>query len=102
MAHFAQLDPITNKVLQVVVVDNSILINPETHAEEEHRGAKFLYDILGGAWVQTSYNNSFRKRFASIDYIYDPNLDEFIPPDWSFNVDTNQWEAPAPGQIFAQ
>ena len=57
MAHFAEIDE-NNKVIRVLVVDNS----------QEHRGQEFLaVDLkLGGTWIQTSYNNNFRKKFAEI------------------------------------
>ena len=60
MAHFAEIDE-NNKVIRVLVVDNS----------QEHRGQEFLaVDLkLGGTWIQTSYNNNFRKKFAEIGEI---------------------------------
>lgn len=71
MAHFAEIDE-NNIVVQVLVVSNEI----------EHRGAEFLsVDLgLGGNWIQTSYNATFRKNFAGIGFSYDENLDAFIPP----------------------
>lgn len=69
MAHFAELDE-NNKVIRVLVVDNS----------QEHRGQDFLaVDCgLGGRWIQTSYNEKFRKKFAGIGDFYDPIQDIFI------------------------
>ena len=71
MAHFAEIGP-GNVVKRVVVVDNS----------EEHRGEEFLSkDLgLGGRWIQTSYNNNFRNKFAGIGDIYDENQDIFYTP----------------------
>lgn len=71
MAHFAEIDE-NNIVLRVVVVDDS----------QEHRGQEFLsQDLgLGGTWIQTSYNNNFRKQFAGIGFIYDEVKDIFINP----------------------
>ena len=71
MAHFAEIDS-DNKVLRVLVVDN----------EQEHRGQEFLAEELGlgGTWIQTSYNNNFRGKFAGIGYTYDPVNDVFIEP----------------------
>lgn len=71
MAHFAEIDN-TNKVLRVLVVDNS----------QEHRGQEFLADELGlgGTWIQTSYNANFRNKFAGIGDIYDPINDVFVAP----------------------
>jgi len=69
MAHFAELDE-NNKVIRVLVVDNS----------QEHRGQDFLaVDCgLGGRWIQTSYNEKFRKKFAGIGDTYDPVQDIFV------------------------
>jgi hypothetical protein len=71
MAHFAEIDN-TNKVLQVLVVDNS----------QEHRGQEFLAEDcgLGGTWIQTSYNGNIRGKFAGIGDIYDPINDVFVTP----------------------
>jgi hypothetical protein len=72
MAHFAEIDN-TNKVLRVLVVDNS----------QEDRGQEFLADDLGlgGTWIQTSYNNNFRGKYASTGDIYDPINDVFVHPE---------------------
>ncbi len=71
MAHFAEIDN-DNKVLRVLVVDNS----------QEHRGEEFLaVDCgLGGRWVQTSYNGNIRDKFAGEGYTYDPVADVFMTP----------------------
>ena len=71
MAHFAEIDN-NNKVLRVLVVDNS----------QEHRGQVFLANELGlgGTWIQTSYNNNFRGKYAGIGDVYDPDKDIFITP----------------------
>jgi hypothetical protein len=69
MAHFAEIDS-DNKVLRVLVVDNS----------QEHRGQEFLAEDLGlgGTWIQTSYNSNIRGKFAGIGDRYDEDKDEFI------------------------
>jgi len=77
MAHFAELDD-NNIVLRVTVVHNDVL-KDENGVEQESLGLKHL-EHLGGRWVQTSYNSSFRKNFAGIGFLYDPILDAFIPP----------------------
>jgi hypothetical protein len=71
MAHFAEINN-TNKVLRVLVVDNS----------QEHRGQEFLAEDLGlgGTWIQTSYNANFRGKFAGIGDTYDPVNDVFVAP----------------------
>jgi hypothetical protein len=87
MAHFAEIDE-NNVVLRVLVVDN----------EQEHRGQEFLAEDLGlgGRWIQTSYHGNIRKMYAGIGYIYNEELDIFIPPkpyeSWIFNNELEQWE----------
>ena len=72
MAHFAEIDS-DNKVLRVLVVDNA----------QESRGQEFLaVDCnLGGTWIQTSYNNNIRGKYAGIGDIYDPINDVFTTPE---------------------
>jgi hypothetical protein len=77
MAHFAQLDE-TNIVTQVIVVHNNELL--DNGVESEAKGATFCQSLLGGTWVQTSYNGNIRKNYAGIGYIYDPVRDAFIGP----------------------
>lgn len=96
MAHFAQLDE-NNIVQQVIVVHNNELLD-ETGTERELKGQAFCTNLLGGNWVQTSYNSSFRKNYAGVGFAYDPVRDAFIPPQpypsWIINEDTCRWEAP--------
>lgn len=96
MAHFAQLNE-NNKVLQVIVVANEELI--ENGVESEDKGIAFCKTLLGADtnWVQTSYNATFRKNFAGINYTYDPIADHFFAPSpypsWVLNADA-KWETP--------
>jgi hypothetical protein len=98
MAHFAQLDE-NNKVLQVIVVANEELM--ENGAESEHKGIAFCKTLLGADtnWVQTSYNATFRKNYAGIDFIYDAENNYFFAPQpypsWELDDDA-QWQAPVP------
>lgn len=96
MAHFAQLDE-NNTVLQVIVVHNNELLD-ENGIEQEIKGIQFCQTMLGGNWVQTSYNGSFRKNFAGQGFVYDVDRDAFIPPkpynSWLLNESTCQWQAP--------
>ena len=63
MAHFAELDE-NNIVKRVIVVNNSDCCN-ENGEEKEEIGIAFCERLFGGGrWVQTSYNNNFRNRFA--------------------------------------
>ena len=96
MAHFAQLND-NNIVEQVIVVSNDELLD-ESGIESEQKGIDFCTNLLGGRWVQTSYNGNFRKNFAGAGYLYDPIRDAFIVsqpyPSWVLNEETCQWQAP--------
>lgn len=98
MAHFAELDD-NNKVLRVVVIANEDIVD-KNGVEKEELGQAFCHGLYGGRWVQTSYNNNFRKRYASPNYYYDETLDAFITPkpfsSWTLNEETIEWEAPIP------
>lgn len=90
MAHFARIDE-NNIVQEVLVVDNS----------QEHRGHDFLANDLGlgGRWIQTSYNNNFRKQYAGIGFWYNEEKDIFVQPQPfpSWNLDENwDWQPPTP------
>jgi hypothetical protein len=98
MAHFAQLDD-NNVVTNVIVIANSDT-SDENGNEVESIGVAFCQNLLGGRWVQTSYNGKIKKRYAVIGGTYDPTLDAFIYPkrypSWVLNPQTADWEAPVP------
>lgn len=77
MAHFAQLDE-NNIVIRVIVVHNNELLD-ENGVEVEEIGIEFCKQLLGNdtVWVQTSYSNSFRGKYAAIGMYYDLDLDIF-------------------------
>ena len=83
MSHFAKLDK-DNIVTKVIVAEQDFINSGAV-------GDSFL-------WVQTSYNNSFRKNFAGVGMTYDSTRNAFIPPQvypsWTLNESTCQWEAP--------
>ena len=88
MAHFAEIDS-TNTVLRVIVVAD----------EHEANGAEWCNSLLGGTWVQTSYNNRIRKQYAGIGFAYDVDADVFIAPQpfLSWTLDSNHdWQPPTP------
>ena len=97
MAHFAQIE--NNIVTQVIAVDNNDILDDQGN-ESEAVGIQFCTDLLGGTWVQTSYNNNLRKNYASVGDTYDITKDAFIAPQpypsWVLDEDTFQWEAPIP------
>lgn len=106
MAHFAQIDA-NNVVLRVIVVDTKDNSTADG-VEKESIGQAFCERLFGGRWVQTSYNNNIRKRYAGAGYTYDETLDAFIPPNpypsWTLDSTTADWVAPIPmptdGQIY--
>jgi hypothetical protein len=95
MAHFAQLE--NNIVTKVIVVANQTILD-ENGNESEQIGIDFCSNLLGGTWIQTSYNSNIRKNFAGIGYIYDEGRDAFIAPkpynSWLLEETTCQWKAP--------
>jgi hypothetical protein len=79
MAHFAQLNE-TNTVTQVIVVHNNEILD-ENGNESEQKGIDFCVNLLGGAWIQTSYNGNIRGKYAAIGDLYDPVNDVFVTPE---------------------
>jgi hypothetical protein len=92
MAHFAKIEK--GIVTCVIVVDDS----------KQSKGAKFCKDLLGGKWLQTSYNGNIRKNYAGIGYTYNKDLDAFIAPEPSnstgFNELTCKWIVPETNTPF--
>jgi len=81
MSHFAE---IKDGVVQRVIVAEQDFINSGTVGDSFN-------------WVQTSYNNNFRKQFAGTGYTYDKAADVFVSiqpfPSWALDDDHN-WQAP--------
>ena len=98
MAHFCMLDE-NNIVTQVIVVANEDT-SDANGVEAEEIGVAFCKKLLGAdtRWKQTSYNNNMRVRYAGISYIYNEELNAFIPPkpfeSWVLNTETADWESP--------
>ena len=79
MAHFVKIDE-NNVCGQVIVVRNEDILDADGN-ESEAVGQSFIASIgLEGTWLQTSYNGTFRGRYAGAGMIYDPELDEFKFP----------------------
>ena len=99
MAHFAELNS-SNEVLQVIVVSNDDVDanGGDQHADAETFVASIVpYGTDGVAWKQTSYNNNFRKQYASQDDTYDATKNKFISlqPYASWSLDSSDdWKAP--------
>ena len=98
MAHFAQLDE--NNIVTTVLVVNDGYLKDGNGSEVEALGRAHMESLYGGKWVQTSYNNNIRVRYAGIGYSYDETLDAFIPPkpysSWVLNETTADWDPPTP------
>lgn len=74
MAYFALIE---NGIVKNVTVlnNNELLVDG---VEVESKGAEFCHNLLGGEWVQTSYNGNFRGCYASVGYTWDGT--NFAPP----------------------
>lgn len=99
MAHFAELDA-TNTVTRVVVISNDDILD-ENGVEQEQLGIDLCIQHVGeGNWVQTSFNNNFRKMFGQPGMVYAPDADVFydpISPFPSWILDSNyDWTPPTP------
>ena len=96
MAHFAEI--IDGIVARVIVVDNAD--TAQGGVEDGAIGAAFCTALLGGTWVQTSYNGNMRFNYAGTGYTYDTVRDAFIAPQpfasWVLDESTCRWEAPVP------
>ena len=83
MSHFAKID--NNNIVTDVIVAEQDFINSGVV------GDSFL-------WIQTSYNDNFRKNFGGIGDTYDKTKDAFIPvkpfSSWTLNETTCRWDAP--------
>ena len=82
MSHFAKIDK-DNIVTQGIVAEQDFINSGLV-------GDSFL-------WVQTSYNNNFRKQYAGIGYTYDKANDVFISPkpyaSWTLDASFD-WQPP--------
>jgi hypothetical protein len=99
MAHFAKIN--TNNIVEkIIAIDNNDCCGG-TFPDGEICGQNFIQSLgLDGTWKQTSYNNSFRKKYAGIGFLYDQNKDIFISPkpfdSWVFDNSEQDWVAPLP------
>jgi hypothetical protein len=98
MAHFAEIDS-NNIVLRVVVIDNNDVNENggDQSVGAEEKVKSIVPFTTGNRWVQTSYNNNFRKQYAGIGYTFDAIKNKFISPQpyasWSLDA-SDDWQAP--------
>jgi hypothetical protein len=79
MAHFALVND--SVVDQVIVIANENC-DDLPFPESEPVGQGFIASLgLDGEWLQTSYNNNFRRTYAGVGFTYDAELDEFVAPE---------------------
>ena len=94
MAHFAKLDD-NNIVTDVITFSNQEVIDNGGDLSVE--AENFVSARNPGTWKQTSYNHTFRKKYAGIGDTYDPVKDKFITAQpyasWSLDAD-DEWQAP--------
>jgi hypothetical protein len=99
MAHFAEID-LNNKVLRVVTACNQDIAN--NGGEQSEQAAEHFKTLTplsenGVKWIQTSYNNNFRKKFAGKGDTYDLIKNMFITSQpfisWTLNSE-GDWIAP--------
>lgn len=77
MAHFAKIND--GIVGEVIVVNNEVL-HDENSVEQESIGIDFCKSLYGAdtQWVQTSYNSTFRGKYATSGDTWDG--ENFISP----------------------
>ena len=82
MSHFAKIDKDG--------IDTEVIV-----AEQDFINSGQVGDTF--EWVQTSYNNNFRKTFAAVGYTYDKTNDVFIEPkpgkNWTLDKNFD-WQPP--------
>tara|TARA_Y100000389_G_C17312708_1_gene438836 strand:- start:452 stop:811 length:360 start_codon:yes stop_codon:yes gene_type:complete len=96
MAHFAKIND--NNIVESILVISNENLGDSDFPESEPLGQAFLEEIgNSGHWLQTSYNNNFRQRYAGIGYTYNTEMDAFITPkpypSWTLDTDGN-WQPP--------
>ena len=110
MAHFAKINE-DNEVLEVLIVNDIDVINPNNQQEEEAIGQKYLEkhnNWPAHLWIKTSYNTisnthtnggtPFRGNYAGIGYTWDKNNQIFWPvkpyASWVKHTLTASWKSP--------
>ena len=101
MAHYAFLDE-NNVVTEVIAgVDENIIqtdIDGTQVGGSSEAWETFYGNLKNQVCKRTSYNNNYRKNYASIGYRFDETRDAFIAPQpfnsWELNEQTCRWESP--------
>lgn len=96
MAHFALVED--GIVQAIMVVDNKDCDDLD-FPDSEPVGQAYIASLgYSGEWLQTSYNGSFRRRYASAQGFYNAESDVFYPqspgPNWSLDEGTWCWTLP--------
>jgi hypothetical protein len=81
MGYFARIE--NNTVVEVIAISNHVLGETTlSFPDTEGAGRAFIANTLGleGEWRQTSFNASFRGKYAGVGDRYDAALDEFVSP----------------------
>ena len=82
MSHFAEIN--SNGIVERVIV-----------AEQDFINSGLVGDSFN--WIQTSYNNNFRKQFAGTGFTWDKTNEVFVTPKpyASWTLDGNHdWQPP--------
>ena len=94
MAHFAEINE--NNIVRRYCCSNNELLD-KNGEEKEALGVAFCNSLLGGTWLQTSYNKNMRKNFAGIGFTYDKVFEILLftkPYDsWVLDEATCRWKA---------
>jgi hypothetical protein len=100
MAHYAL---IKNGIVEKVHVIDNYVLSAGGNIEQEHLGRSFLANLYGydpEDLVQCSYNRNFRIWYPGPGYIYDKEIDAFLPPkefdSWVLDQNLFYWVAPVP------
>lgn len=106
MAHFAEVDPSTNTVIRVLVVDQDF-INTGSLGDP-NRWIQTSYNTRGGVHYGTAANGSYlpdggtalRGNYAGRGHEYHKDIDAFIAPlgnnwpSWTVSTETYSYQAP--------
>ena len=94
MAHYAEI--VDGLVVRITVVNNAVIT--VDGIEDGAIGAAFCHNLLGGEWLQTSYNNNMRFNYAGVGFTFDAVRNAFIAPkpylSWVLDEATCKWGAP--------